>query len=168
MSRPLGVIFLFVLIFSVVLSACDATSKVRERELRVSYVSIRILFEFVVKRDADARSVQVQKDVLIKQREKLITDIQSETDNTKKDSLESQLKKLAIRIKDFQRKEDRQKTRIYKIIDNSLARVAKRMGLDYILNRGDAVVFSRNEYDVTEDVIQEIIKLQKRNAPVSR
>jgi len=46
--------------------------------------------------------------------------------------------------------------------------VASRQQIDYIIGAGDTLVYYRREFDLTEDVIREIVSQRKRNAPVSR
>ncbi|MFC1670786.1 OmpH family outer membrane protein, partial [Spirochaetota bacterium] len=60
------------------------------------------------------------------------------------------------------------KTTLLNKINTAVKRVAKKIEADFILNLGDGVVFARKKYDLTEEIIREILKLERRKSPVSR
>ncbi len=53
-------------------------------------------------------------------------------------------------------------------IDRAVKNVAKNIKIDFIVNIGDELIYARKEYDVTEDVILEITRLDERRAPEAR
>jgi len=42
------------------------------------------------------------------------------------------------------------------------------MRIDFVYNMGEGLVYSRREYDITEDILKELGSVRKRNAPPSR
>lgn len=60
---------------------------------------------------------------------------------------------------------DAVKNRIYGRIKTAISNVARRHNADFILNTGDAVLYSRTSYDVTDDVIREYKKINDITSP---
>ncbi len=42
------------------------------------------------------------------------------------------------------------------------------MNVDFICNVGDDLLYAKKEFDVTEDVLREIMRLDERNSPEAR
>ncbi len=57
------------------------------------------------------------------------------------------------------------KRKIYSRIKTAISNVAARQNADFVLNTGDAVLYSRNSYDMTDDVIKEYRKLNEISSP---
>lgn len=57
------------------------------------------------------------------------------------------------------------KSRIYGKIKTAISNVARRQNADFILNTGDAVLYSRSSYDITDDVIREYKKINDITSP---
>ena len=57
------------------------------------------------------------------------------------------------------------KKRIYGTIKTAISDVARRHNTDFILNTGDAVLYSRPSYDITDDVIREYKKIIDISTP---
>jgi len=61
--------------------------------------------------------------------------------------------------------DDGTKNRIYGKIKTAISNVARRHDADFVLNTGDAVLYSRSTYDITDDVIREYKKLTDISSP---
>ncbi len=61
--------------------------------------------------------------------------------------------------------DDAAKSRLYGKIKTAISNVARRHDADFILNTGDAVLYSRSSYDITDDVIREYKKLADISSP---
>jgi len=57
------------------------------------------------------------------------------------------------------------KKKIYGKIKTAVSNVARRHDADFVLNTGEAVLYSRTAYDVTDDVIREYKKLSDITSP---
>lgn len=57
------------------------------------------------------------------------------------------------------------KKRIYGRIKTAISHAAGRHNADFILNTGDAVLYARTSYDITDDVIREYKKLNDIASP---
>ncbi len=53
-------------------------------------------------------------------------------------------------------------------IDRAVKNVSEKIKIDFVVNIGDDLIYARKDYDVTEDVILEITRLDKRRAPEAR
>ncbi|HPF04702.1 MAG TPA: OmpH family outer membrane protein [Spirochaetota bacterium] len=60
------------------------------------------------------------------------------------------------------------KKRLYEQIKTAISNVARRHNADFILNTGEAVLYSRSSYDVTDDVIREYKKLSDISSPEAK
>ena len=60
------------------------------------------------------------------------------------------------------------KSKILAHINTAVKRIAQRMDADYVLNIGDEVVYAKKKFDITDDVLREIVRLDDRKSPVSR
>ena len=63
------------------------------------------------------------------------------------------------------KQDDAAKSRLYGKIKTAISNVARRHDADFILNTGDAVLYSRSSYDITDDVIREYKKLADISSP---
>jgi len=63
---------------------------------------------------------------------------------------------------------DDQKKRIYGRIKTAVSSVAKRHNADFIINTGDALLYSRSVYDLTGEVIREYKTLIDIKSPENK
>jgi Skp family chaperone for outer membrane proteins len=68
-------------------------------------------------------------------------------------------------VKSETKQDEGSKNRIYSKIKTAVSNVARRHDADFILNTGDAVLYSRSSYDITDDVIREYKKLTDISSP---
>lgn len=147
---------------------CSRFHEVKEREVRLRYVNLSIIFEFMINSDTEALNLRNRKNELIAAIRRTEEMILKETDREKKAELINRMDKLKIDLRKAKEKEDSFKRTFLNEINRSLDIIAKEREIDFILNIGDELVYSRREYDITDEVIREIITLRKRRAPVSR
>ncbi len=160
--------FATVLLIVVSSSGCGRLHEVKEREVRLRYVNLSIIFEFMINSDAEAVNLRNRKNELIADLRRTEEMILKERDSDRKAGLITSMDRLKIDLRKAKEKEDSFKHRFLNEINRSLAIIADERGIDFILNIGDELVYSRREYDITDEVIREIITLRKRRAPVSR
>jgi Skp family chaperone for outer membrane proteins len=150
------------------LAGCGKVYEVKERELRIRYVNLSIVFEFLINRDPEARNLKSQKNELLVKIKDTEGELQKEGGGEKRIDLKNNLEGFRSELKKIKEKENYFKRKFLNEIDKAISILSKDMHIDFVLNMGDALIFSQKEYDITEDVIREIIKLKKRRDPVSR
>jgi Skp family chaperone for outer membrane proteins len=159
---------LLLLITLSTITRCGKMYEVKERELRIRYVNLGIVFEFMINQNYEARNLKNQKNELLTRIKNTEGEILREGDGVKGVTLKKNLKRFKIELGKIREKEHYYKGKFLNDINNAISILAKDMQIDFVLNMGDALIFSQKEYDITEDVIREIIKLKKRRDPVSR
>ncbi len=150
------------------ITGCGKIYEVKERNLRIRYVNLGIVFEFMINRDSEARNLKNQKNELLSRIKSTEREILRENDGVKKVALKKNLERFKIELGKIREREHYYKGKFLNDVNNAISILAKDMQIDFVLNMGDALIFSHKEYDITEDVIREIIKLKKRRDPVSR
>lgn len=148
--------------------ACAKPGTVNERELKIRYVNMGILFEYVVKSDTGSSAIVRQKEQQVQRIRNIEKEILSAQDAGRKSMLLRDLENSRAEMERLQAQEELLKQKAYDEIRRALSSVAKRQRIDYIYNTGDCLVYAVQDYDVTETVLREIITRRKRNAPVSR
>jgi hypothetical protein len=147
---------------------CETAYKINERNIRVRYVNIAIIYEYIVNNDPDALTARRQKEIIIKSIADLEKNLLQGQIEIPRDVIKSDIERNRENLQKINIMENRVKSKYLNEINNSITVLANRMGVDYVFNIGDELVFSKKEYDITDDVIKEIMKLRKRNAPPSR
>jgi len=84
------------------------------------------------------------------------------------DSLAAELEKSRKELARLAALDDAKKKEMYSGIDIAVRNVAEKNDLDFIMNIGDELVFAKKKYDITDEIISELSRLEKRTAPVSR
>jgi Skp family chaperone for outer membrane proteins len=152
---------------AIALASCAARPQVTEREVRMRYVNLNLIFEYMVRSDPDAQKVRRRKEDLLGSAKKLEAELAG-ADESRRQTLARLLSENRSGLEEVRSAEELQKQRLLGEINRVLEAVGARMEIDYIFNLGDALVYGKKEYDITETVLNEIIALRKRNAPVSR
>ena len=168
LKRRGAICLLVVLCVIMTAGGCAQPYKVAERYLRVRYVSVSLVFEYVVQNDEEARSLRKSMKETASRLKKLEERLRSGSDPAPKAVQEADIGRTRKTLKAFEEKEGNIKRRILNDINRAIGQVADKNHVDYVFNLGDALVYSKKEYDITEDVLKEIMKFKKRNAPVSR
>ncbi len=166
-SRGWIALILLSLIMLFLLAGCGKAYEVRERELRIRYVNLSIVFEFMINRDPEARNLKSRKNELLIKIKDTERELQKEG-GEKRINIKNNLEALRSELRKIKEKENYFKRKFLSEIDKAISILSKDMHIDFVLNMGDALIFSQKEYDITEDVIREILKLKKRRDPVSR
>jgi len=148
------------IIFLVSCSTASKQGKVVKPLIR--YVNLKLIYENMT---ASSRRVQNIK-YEYSMKEKLLNTLiqKKEVNPVEKQKIE----RLKKRLKSLKNQEHIMKSKIYRKIKIAMKRIANKYNIDFILNLGSDVLYSKKNYDITEDVLFEIKKLNKRSAPVLR
>lgn len=154
----------FVVLFLIGCNSTLISGNNNRGNYRIRYINIDAIFDFLVKRDPKAMAVKQQKD-------KLVAEIQagelkiSQDANTDRGSAyrtrQAALQKLIS-------EENIYKKKLLGRINTALRNVTTAGNIDFVLRLGEDTVYAKKEYDITEEVLREIIRLEKRSAPVTR
>ena len=141
--------------------AVDPTYKIR-------YVNVNIIFDYMVKNDSNASNVRRRKEDTLAKIETINGQLANATDLIQKDEILKNQKQYYADLEEIEKDEDHYKNLFLNQIDSVLEIIAKKSDIDFILNIGEGVVYSKKEYDITEELLREIIKQKQRSAPVTR
>ncbi len=121
----------------------------------VRYVNIKAVYEHALNNDKDLIELNKKRNSLIDKK-----------NNSAGDSKAEEIKLIEKELADLSVDEDALKLRIYRKISDVIRDMARRRGIDFIFNRGDAMVYAKTEFDITEDVIRELNYRDDRVSPV--
>lgn len=129
-------------------------------------MNLKAVYNFVLNKNRDALDVKKKLDVKIER----LKEIERELDNPATDhvALLDEYRAVSTEIRDLKGRSRYYKGKILTQIDRALKNLAKSMNVDFIYNVGDDLLFSKKEFDVTEDVLREIMRLDERKSPEAR
>ncbi len=148
------------------LSACGSIMK-GEREMRIRYVNMPLIYEYSLHNDQDAKNLKSQRTDLSAAIDLAKKRLQG-ADEVQRKSAQQELDRLHAEGERLRTREELHKQRLLEEINRAMASVAARLSIDYIFSTGDALVYFRKEHDITEAVLRELVAVRKRNAPVAR
>ena len=160
-------IFLLLFIFS-----CASKGEFRERNVntgpRFCYVNLNIIVEYMINNDPDAMEVKKRKEDIIQKIDSINKQLADIDDKIDRDEYIEKQKNYNMELAELKTDEEHYKNRILNQIDRALENIAKKSDIDFIFNIGEGAVYAKKEYDITEEVLREIIRQKERSSPVSR
>ena len=149
-------------------SSCSSYKR-NDTELKncsvIRYMNLNSIYQFMQTRDKEAKGIRLTKSRLEKQIKSAGNRLlQGKGNKQLIKTINAYRKKLEL----VKNKENIIKKRLLISINVAVKRVAKRINADYILNIGDEVIYARKKYDITETILREILRLERRKSPVSR
>ncbi|HOJ28849.1 MAG TPA: OmpH family outer membrane protein [Spirochaetota bacterium] len=127
----------------------------REDSLTIRYVQLPILYNYMIQTSPDALSLQKRYNEL-----KAQLDVPSVSDAERKD--------LAVKLQSIADQMDKQKKIFLTDIQQAIATVAKRKGYQIVLGGGDTVVYAKDGYDITSEILKELAALRLQKSPAAR
>lgn len=132
----------------------------------IRYMNLKSTYDFVLNRNRDALGVKKKLDEKMARLKEIERNLdQPATDHV---ALLDEYRGLAAELAALKGKSKYYKGQILGLIDRAVKNVAARLNVDFIYNIGDELMYAKKEYDVTEDVIREVVRLDERKAPESR
>jgi len=161
--------YLNLIIIITLLAGCSSAGKKKITEknnIEIRYINLRLVYDTFLKKNSDYRLLKHSRDDLISKIKTIEEELFTYTENKRKKIEEYKIKKkelieLEKRISFF-------KSRILSRINRAIRVVADEMNVDYVLSIGDEVIYAKRRYDISEDVIRTIVKMEHRTSPVSR
>ncbi len=132
----------------------------------IRYMNLKAVYDFVLNRDPDALKDSDRHGELLKEIRALETAILKEEGD--REELNREYDKKMKRLLVLDGRVERHKRKILLQINRAVTIVSKNLDIDYVLNFGEDTIYAKKEFDITEDVIREILKIEKRTEPVSR
>ena len=167
MRSFVSLFFLFsILLFTSCTSLFGDMKVVTAEGMVIRYANIQVVYESMRSKSERAQKIIVQKKEVYGRMETIQQALI--LDNGNKKALIEEMSNLRKRYDSLLEEEAKIKEEIYKKIDKALSSLAKESGIDFIFNMGEGVVFGAAKYDVTEDLLREIIKIDRRSDPSLR
>jgi Skp family chaperone for outer membrane proteins len=137
-------------------------------EVKFRYINLNIIFEYISGNDFEAKDLKKRRDELLLK----IDGMSVQLDNLKDEKIKSELiekqKQYKSELVKVKIDEELYKSKIYSRIDKALENIAKKSDFDFVFNIGEGAVYAKKEYDITEELLREIIKQKERSTPVVR
>jgi Skp family chaperone for outer membrane proteins len=132
----------------------------------IRYMNLKSVYNFVLNKNRDAVEVKKKLDAKLTRMKEVERELeQPATDHV---ALLDEYRQLAVDLSDLKGRSKYYKAKILSQIDRAVKNVAKTIKADFIYNLGDELVYAKKEYDVTEDIIREIVRLEERRSPEAR
>jgi len=165
MRRYLAVIMLCCVAFILSCSLVRGRSGAGEPPV-IRFVNLKYIYDFFINKNKDARDIAKKKEDVIAELKTMETQLNDPKKSSPDLALNYQRKKQLYGV--LGKEEDEYKKKISQRIHLAMTGIAEETGVDFILNIGDEVIFGKKKYDITEDVIREVMDIGKRSEPVAR
>ncbi len=132
------------------------------------YVSLEVIFDYIVNNDSEAGNLKIRKEDIIRKIKSVNDDLDDPETDSRRDELVNSLKKYNEEVADIKKDEDYFKSKILNRIDTALENIAEKWDIDIVFNIGEGALYVKEEDDITEEVLKEIIKQKELSAPESR
>lgn len=133
--------------------SCQTVDK--DDSLAIRYVQLPILYNYMIQTSPDALSLQ-----------KYYNDLKTQLDGLPVNSNER--KDIALKFQSIVDQMDKQKKSFLMDIKQAIATVAKRKDYQIVLGGGDTVVYAKDGYDITSEVLKELAALRLQKSPSVR
>ncbi len=140
-----------------------------EREVPViRYVQVEVLYQYLLSRDGGASSLQERSRKLFQKIQETEDTMLAEADPAKRKQYQQKLEGLRKKLRALKQKEGSYKKRFLDQIEDAAKDVARRHGYNLVLGGGNTVIYSKKEYDITRQVLRELVSRKIRGEPVNR
>ena len=153
----------------VLILSCAFFSKKEPNDGRgvvIRYMNLKAVYSFVLNRNKDAVEVKKQADKKIARLKEL--DRGLDEPGTDHVALLDEYRRVRAEIDLLKGTAKSYKSKVLNQINRAVKNVATRVKADLILNIGDELIYAKMEYDVTDEIMREILKLDERRMPESR
>ncbi len=112
----------------------------------IKYMNLSAVYQHAFNTDPDALKLKKDRDSLMARMKKTGGRIENSPEE----------KQFLEELKHIKAREKKLKQKLYGEIDEAVKSVARRENADFVLNRGDAVIYARRSFDVTGLIIREL------------
>ncbi|HOT45638.1 MAG TPA: OmpH family outer membrane protein [Spirochaetota bacterium] len=132
----------------------------------VRYMNLKAVYSYVLNKNRDALGVKKKLDEKMARTKEIERDLDEPSGDHV--ALLDEYRRLASELAALKGRSKYYKGIILTQIDRAVKNVAKKMKIDFVINIGDELIYARKEYDITEDVLLEITRIDERRAPEAR
>ncbi len=156
-------------LFAVIACAgCASANRSPAAPAHIGYLHLSLVVDYLAKGDDEAREMAARKRALRETIDTSDKKLSAETDIRRREQLVAAMGAARGELEQLADREKTVKGRYYAEIQRAVERVAGRRRIDFVLNMGEGLVYSRREFDMTEDVLREIQSTRRRSVPLSR
>jgi Skp family chaperone for outer membrane proteins len=132
----------------------------------IRYMNLKAVYNFILNRNRDALDVRKKVDEKLARLKEIERALEEPaTDHV---ALLDENRQLTAELSSLKSRSKYYKAKILSQIDRAVKNVASTLKADFIYNIGDELIYAKKEYDVTEEIIREIVRLNERKSPESR
>jgi len=149
-------IFLFILLIA--LASCSAGDLISSNRHVIKYINLNAVYEYVYNNSNEAQDLKRKIDSLNKR----IYD----AENAKESGSKSELNYYREEMIKLKEQEKQLKSGFYSRIKSAVDSVAEQHNADFVFNLSDGLLYSKSEYDITNEIIKELKSIDERTSPV--
>jgi len=158
-----------ILLAAIIFCSCSSVNKDKKGDgaaIVIRYINLRTVYAFLLNKDEKAKQMD-------EKRSKLETALEDDKnlllkEEGDKETLYQRIKSNRQKLQELAVDEENHKAKLLNKIQAAVKNIAESSGADFIFNIGDEVIYAKKKYDVTEDVLSELERLESRSDPVSR
>ena len=132
----------------------------------IRYMNLKAVYSYVLNRNRDALDVKKKLDLKMERMREIERDLDAPPGDHV--TLLDEYRQLAADLAALRGRGKYYKGIILTQIDRAVRNVSRNMEIDFVINIGDELIYAKKEYDITEEVILEITRLDARRAPEAR
>ncbi len=135
-------------------------------QMTVRYMNLKAAYDFALSRNRDAMDVRTQMDVKLsrlRELERLLDE--PATDHV---ALLDEYRRVSGDLNALKARSRSYKAKLLSHVNRAVKNVSNRIKADYIFNIGDELIYAKKDYDITEDVLRELARIEERSAPEAR
>ncbi|MCL1864592.1 MAG: OmpH family outer membrane protein [Spirochaetes bacterium] len=148
--------FLFILLM--VITSCSMIGFNNTNNHVIRYINLNAIYEHLYNNSNEAQELKRKMDSLNKK----IYDVE----NAKASASESELNYYREEMAKLKEQEKQIKSGFYSKIKSALETIANKYDADFVFNSSDGLVYSKSEYDITDEIIKELKSINERTSPV--
>jgi len=155
-----NIVFVFIFIGGVISYSVSCAPEFKKdtdtrANTKIRYVNLKKISDFLDNRSPEYSRIYLE----IKRHQSEIERTQRFSENYEK--LNAELESLEKELNDYKRQN-------YQLIQGILEQISNRHQIDFILQYSEHVIYAKQKFDITDEVIREIIKLEQRQSIINR
>lgn len=147
------------LLLTVCVVSCSTLGVNNQEGYIIRYINLEIVYEYELSKSGEALALKIKKQNVIKKIKESELSMSDSTTDTEIEHYKNELVRLTEEEKSL-------KASIYQKIKTAVETVSKKYDVDFLLNTGEGVVYSRPVFDLTADVVAELEKMDKNSSAI--
>jgi Skp family chaperone for outer membrane proteins len=138
--------------------SCSANIFNNSNNYVIRYVNLNAIHEYIYNNSNEVQDLKRKIDLLNR---KIY-----EAENAKISGTESELKFYREEMIKLKEQEKQIKSRLYSKIKTALDNIADKYNADFVFNLSDGLLYAKSEYDITDEIIEELKSIDERTSSV--